>query len=310
MIRRLKTIHHLLLVKNIQELNLELAGLVQAGFANEVKAITALLTKSDFAAAMEYCNEIIARQTLPVAHELNLSGLRTQINLLRTQISVKQFKIAEANRKINQFRVRHNSEIGMLISKILKLKTEILYVQMQKSAQNTPQFESAKRDYKEYSRARRDFKKLKKSDLSEDEKLLAKKLFREASKLCHPDVVDEELQDEARRIFSELNEAYAYNDIRKIEELLNILRNKKLLYKKQDGENTAKNSMEALAGRLQAELMQVNAGLSEIENTDVFRTLNRISDFDQYFADLKQKFENELEELEVTYAKARNSSEA
>jgi hypothetical protein len=231
MIRRLKTIHHLLQVKDIQELYPELEGFKQAGYVHEVNDIAALLAKSDFAAAMEYCNQIIARQTLPVAHELNLSGLRTQINLLRTQISVKQFKVAEANRKINQFRVRHNSEIGMLISKILKLKTEILYVQMQKSDQNTPQFESAKKDYREYSRARRDFKKLKKSELSEDEKSLAKKLFREASKLCHPDVVDEALQDEARRIFSELNEAYAYNDIRKIEELLNILRNKKLLYR-------------------------------------------------------------------------------
>jgi hypothetical protein len=310
MIRRLKTIHHLLQVKDIQELYPELEGFKQAGYVHEVNDIAALLAKSDFAAAMEYCNQIIARQTLPVAHELNLSGLRTQINLLRTQISVKQFKVAEANRKINQFRVRHNSEIGMLISKILKLKTDILYVQMQKSDQNTPQFESAKKDYREYSRARRDFKKLKKSELSEDEKSLAKKLFREASKLCHPDVVDEALQDEARRIFSELNEAYAYNDIRKIEELLNILRNKKLLYKSQVGENTAKNSMEALAGRLQAELMQVDSELSEIENTDVFRTLSRISDPDRYFADLKLKFQNELAELEEMYAKARNSSEA
>jgi hypothetical protein len=68
--------------------------------------------------------------------------------------------------------------------------------------------------------------------------------------------------------------------------------------------------MEALAGRLQAELMQVDSELSEIENTDVFRTLSRISDPDRYFADLKLKFQNELAELEEMYAKARNSSEA
>ncbi len=56
--------------------------------------------------------------------------------------------------------------------------------------------------------------------------------------------------------------------------------------------------------------MQVDSELSEIENTDVFRTLSRISDPDRYFADLKLKFQNELAELEEMYAKARNSSEA
>lgn len=309
MLRRIRTIRHLIHHRNYDELTLEISGLLQEGHHAIYHELNSYLDKNDFTAALNLCSKLIANQTLPTKFEASISGLRTHISLLRTQISVKQFKIAEANRKINHFRMRHNSEIGILLIEILKRKAELLFLQLHDSPELENQYLGAKKDYRDYARARREVKKTAQYQLDANEKLKAKKLFREASKLCHPDVVTEELQEIARQLFAELNEAYANNDLPKIEKLLDSLRNQNLLYAKKMEPSNQLEGLQALAARLQAELAQVESQLLEIEGSEVYRSINRIEDLDAYFTVLRHKFEDELSALNEAYNNAKQTSE-
>jgi hypothetical protein len=309
MLRRLRTIRHLIQKRDFDELALEVSGLINDGNQEIYDELFSHIVKNDWVAALNYCNKVIANQTLPTKFEASISGLRTHINLLRTQISVKQFKIAEANQRINHFRMRHNSEIGMLLSEILRLRAELLFLQLHNSPEMENHYLGAKKDYREYTRARRDVKKIAQNQLDADEKIKAKKLFREASKLCHPDVVNEELQEIARQLFAELNEAYANNDLRKIEKLLDSFRNHNLLYAKTMKPSNQLDGLQALSARLQAELAQVDSQLLEIEGSEVFKSISRIEDLDAYFLVLRQKFEDELSSLNAAYKNAKQTSE-
>jgi hypothetical protein len=309
MLKRLRTLKHLLLTKDYAEVSMELQALQQEAEQHVFEQMAGYIAHNDFKDAIDYCEQLISNQSLPTRHEASISGLRTQISLLRTQISVKQFKVAEANHRINHFRMRHNSEIGMLITQILKLKAELLFLQLIDAPEIENKYVKARQDHKAYARARREFKKASQIQLTEVDRQRARKLFREASKLCHPDVVDEKLQEIAKQLFTELNEAYANNDLRKIESLLADLRNQRLVMSKNSEVYSQITGLQALAMRLQAELAHVEAQLSAIESTEVYRTLNRISDLDEYFEQLKQKFEDELHALKNDYAEAKRTSE-
>lgn len=309
MLRRLRTIRHLIQKRDFDELAMEISGLKNEGDQGIYEELVSHLNKNDWTAALSFCNKVIANQTLPTKFEASISGLRTHINLLKTQISVKQFKIADANQKINYFRMRHNSEIGMLLSQILKLKADLLFLQLHKSPQLENQYLGAKKDFRDYANARREIKKTALYQLDGDEKIKAKKLFREASKLCHPDVVNEELHEIARQLFAELNEAYANNDLRKIEKLLENLRNQSLLYAKKLEPTNQFEALQALSVKLQAELSQIDIKLVEIEGSNVYKSICQIHDMDAYFDGIRQKFENELSSLKAAYNHAKQTSE-
>ena len=61
--------------------------------------------------------------------------------------------------------------------------------------------------------------------LNDEEKKELKSLYKQAARLCHPDIVPDELKEKAHDLMQKLNEAYSQKDISKVKEILYSLQN-------------------------------------------------------------------------------------
>ena len=307
MLKRLRTMLMLLESRNFPELGLEMDALKTEDDGKIYSELKVYFSGNRFDEMAGYLLRCIRSHTMPAKAEITLSGLRTQIRMLETQISVAHHKKAEILKSISQFRVRHNSELGMIMSRILKLQADVLFHKMQSDSKLEPEYRQARTESGAFRRSRLQLKKQNAEALGEDQKIRLKKLFRDASKWCHPDLAPDELKEQASRVFMELNNAYFYNDLKKVEEIYQMLCNRKLFAVSDPSEGESER-MEARAERLKSELYRIQTEVVELQNSPVYSTLSRIRDWDVYFQELKTRFENEYHQLRKEYEQIRGSS--
>jgi len=82
------------------------------------------------------------------------------------------------------------------------------------------EYQEAKKEYEEFSYEHEELTNEDRFELNDEEKIELKQAYRKASKLCHPDIVAGELQEQAQSVFIELNDAYSKKDLQKVKELL------------------------------------------------------------------------------------------
>lgn len=302
MLKRLRTLLLLVESRNYPEMLLELNAIKSGIEPQLAKHFEALAKENNLAGLAAEIKSFIRQQSAPVPSEPLLSGLRTQVHLLETRISVSHHKIAEMQRIINQFRIRHNSELGMLMGKILRLQMDIFYLMQLEDETSQSDYEQARQDYSAFKGARRKLPKIQPAILQNEDKSRIKKLFREASKWCHPDLAPDEARQQAQQIFMELNRAYFYNDIRKVEEIHQMLANSKPFTATDVGGNESER-LKARISRLRNELHQVHSEIAEIESSPVYKTIQRIGNWDDYFSGLSSKFQSEYEQLQAEHAR-------
>ena len=119
----------------------------------------------------------------------------------------------------------------------------------------------AEEDFNNYSKQYETEKDKKQFELNEEEKLELKKKFRKATTMCHPDKVSEEQKAEAEEIFIELKKAYDEHDLEKLKGIENEI--------------------------------------ISLKETEIFTTINNISNWDNYFTETKTQLEQELQNLKV-----------
>ncbi|MDK2910160.1 MAG: hypothetical protein PWR20_1727 [Bacteroidales bacterium] len=302
MIKRLKTIQFLVSERKLQEAGEELSALDNEHQALK-EEISRLLELRDFEALEDILSRHIHELSLPSKGEPFIIGLRTNLALLSTRLSVALNKKADLQRQINAFRQRHNSELGMLMGDILRLQMDLFYLRQQKDARYHEAFRQAQKDYSSFKNQQKHISKERPHfEISREERNRLRKLYREASKRCHPDMVDPEMREEARQWFIELNNAYLYNDIRKVEEIYQLLSNDLFTENKEKvkGETSL---LEARINRLNGEIMRVEEEIKEMMSSPVYKTIRQITDFDAYFAELRAKLEREYELIKQEYVR-------
>jgi curved DNA-binding protein CbpA len=179
--------------------------------------------------------------------------------------------------------------LGELILKILKSRKS--------KAKGTPKEIEAEEDYKNYSEEFEISKNEKIADLTEEELIEIKRKYRKASKLCHPDVVSEEQKEMADKLFTELNAAYERNDLGKAKEILENLEKGNFFVSKSDAINE-KQLMKTEIEKLKIRIEELQKELQLIKESEAYKTINGIGDWDEYFADTKEKLTEQINELE------------
>jgi DnaJ-domain-containing protein 1 len=132
--------------------------------------------------------------------------------------------------------------------------------------------------------------------LSQATRRALKEMFRRASKLCHPDLVADEFKAEAGVIFIELKSAYEQHDLHRVEEILRMLeRGEKLTSRPILSRN--KEKLRAEIRYLRRRIEAMHHEIEALKQSNTYRKLVNIDDWDDYFDDLKAELQRKINRL-------------
>jgi hypothetical protein len=237
-----------------------------------------------------------------IKQDIDLLGLKTVASLLETQLSVLFFKRTTIQQEIHRFRIKFNEEVGEIVNEILDYRRKMLFDQKDVNPDKNAEYEDAEKDFEEYNSNFQKSKQELQFKLNAEERKLIQKLFRKASKLCHPDIVAEEMKELAATIFVELNNAYFKNDLDRVKEISEMLENKKLHFLNITEKVTEYQRMVQIVSKLESEIALLKQEISDIEYSEAYLTIKDIDDWDLHFERTKTKLQLDLENLKIEYA--------
>lgn len=288
-IKRLELIKSLISLGEEDDIEIHISKLEEDDFNAELKNIIVFLKDKSYSKAAIAIEIFINQHNgLSVYIDLEIEGLKLEAKSLEARLNKLSDEKTDLEKLIHEFGVRHNKELGELILKILKFRKN--------KAKGTPKETEAEEDYKNYSEEFEISKNEKIADLTEEELDEIKKKYRKASKLCHPDVVSEDQKELADKLFTELNAAYERNDLEKVKEIFENLEKGNFFVSKSDAINE-KQLMKAEIEKLKIRIRELQQEMQLIKESNAYKTISRIDDWDIYFKETKEKLEEQAKEL-------------
>lgn len=161
------------------------------------------------------------------------------------------------------------------------------------------EYEEVKSHYEEFES---EYEHIKESienslTLNEEEKKELKSLYKQAARLCHPDIVPDELKEKAHELMQKLNDAYSKKEISKVKEILHSLQNGTSF----ELSSETIEDKELIRAKIKEYLKNIEAIKSEIEEIkedETYQTIAELDDWDEYFEELRGGLEAEKERLE------------
>lgn len=290
-IKRLEIIKNFILLEDIDDISIAVEKLKRYQFNDDVKTIITSISNKEFAKAITTIQEFInSYQQITIWNDPEIAGIRLEIKILESQINAFDNEKIELEKVISDFQHRHTIELGEVILEVLRLR-KIKYKNHKKEAE-------AEEDFNNYSKQYETEKDKKQFELNEEEKLELKKKFRKATTMCHPDKVSEEQKAEAEEIFIELKKAYDEHDLEKVNQLLHDLENGKKFVSQADS-ISEKEKLKITLEKLKQKLKGIENEIISLKETEIFTTINNITNWDNYFTETKTQLEEELQNLKV-----------
>lgn len=290
-IKRLEIIKNIILLEDIDDISIAVEKLKRYQFNEDVKTIISSISNKEFAKAITTIQEFInSYQQITIWNDPEIAGIRLEIKILESQINAFDNEKIELEKVISDFQHRHTIELGEVILEVLRLR-KIKYKNHKKEAE-------AEEDFNNYSKQYETEKDKKQFELNEEEKLELKKKFRKATTMCHPDKVSEEQKAEAEEIFIELKKAYDEHDLEKVNQLLHDLENGKKFVSQADS-ISEKEKLKITLEKLKQKLKGIENEIISLKESEIFTTINNITNWDNYFTETKTQLEEELQNLKV-----------
>lgn len=226
--------------------------------------------------------------------------LEAELERLSSDLAETEAEQAELAHQIARFHAAHYQALGERLAKLLRLRVRFKERAAAADPAKTDDFKQAKEDYDNFqqeSATRKAEDTRTKWQLSEEEEQELKRLFRRASKKCHPDVVPLEHQAAATAMFRELSEAY---------ETGNLVRVQQLAAQAEAGiftpasAATAADQKASLQARIQAvrtALEKARIELAAVQQSATCRVISQQPDWETYFQTQAAKLDQEIERL-------------
>lgn len=290
-IKRLEIIKNFILLEDIDDISIAVEKLKIYQFNEDVRKIISSISNKEFAKAITTIQEFInSYQQITIWNDPEIAGIKLEIKILESQINAFDNEKIELEKVISDFQHRHTIELGEVILEVLRLR-KIKYKNHKKETE-------AEEDFNNYSKQYETEKDKKQFELNEEEKLELKKKFRKATTMCHPDKVSEEQKAEAEEIFIELKKAYDEHDLEKVNQLLHDLENGKKFVSQADS-ISEKEKLKITLEKLKQKLKRIENEIILLKETEIFTTINNITNWDNYFTETKTQLEQELQNLKV-----------
>lgn len=221
------------------------------------------------------------------------SGLK-QIENLREEIGERESEKSELDKLIHDFNIRHQQECGELIIQLLTLRKENLKEKAESNFVWKNAYDEAGKAFHDYQKIFDAAQKEAHQNLTDDEEIELKDLFRKASKCCHPDMVKDELEEEAGATFHELKSAYNQNDLRRVREIWESLDSEEVIdVSSTYGQDFKKINLEIV--RLKSKLKMLKSDLKNLKDSPSFIQVIILDNWDEYFDEKKRKLEQEIQ---------------
>ncbi len=291
-IKRLEILKNYILLEDIEELDKETYKLREYEFNSDLLEIIDDVTKEEFASAIAKIQNFISKnQQLSIWTDPEIAALKLEIKNLENQLNGFDNEKIELEKLLSEFQHRHTMELGEIILDILKLRKL-------KFKENKAKFEEAENDERQYREQVNTEKEKEIFELTDEQKTELKKKFRKATVLCHPDKVSDEFKEAAQRIFIELKQAYDANDLKKVSQILEELE-KGNYFKAKSETVLEKDLLKSAIAKLKRQIKILETEIVTIKESDTFKTIIKIEDWDDYFSRTKEKLQKELEELNL-----------
>ena len=289
-IKRLEILKNYIILEDVDDIDKETSKLKSYNFNSDINEIISVLKKQQFTDAIRRIDDFISRNNQILAWiDPEIAALKLEIKNLENQLNSYDNERIELEKKLSEFQHRHSIELGEIILEILRLRK--IKFQADKS-----KYEEAENDEKQYREQFEIDKGKKLFELTEEQKSEIKKKFRKASVLCHPDKVSDEFEKAASKIFIELRAAYETNDLEKVSEILDKLEKGHFFKSKSETMNEKDLLMVAVA-KLRQQVKNLETQITLIKQSEAYKTIINIDDWDDYFKRTKEKLVIEFEEL-------------
>jgi hypothetical protein len=289
-IKRLELIKSLIALEEEKEISIHVSKLEQQVLPNGLKSIIVYLKEKSYSKAVIAIEEFINNNhRLTIYLDPEFDALKFEIKSLEAALNDLSDEKADLEKLIHEFGVRHNTELGELIIKILQYRKE--------KAKGTAQQQETEEDYNTYNKEYEASKNEAIATLTDEEQKELKDKYRKASKLCHPDVVSEQQKELATKLFAELSAAYERNDLKRVSEILQNLEKGHFFINKSDAINE-KQLLQAEMEKLRLLIQELKEQVQGIKESDTYKTISSINSWDQYFTDAKQKLQLQLNDFE------------
>jgi hypothetical protein len=145
------------------------------------------------------------------------------------------------------------------------------------------------------------------SRLKPEEEQLLKRMFRQACKLCHPDVAANGDKQAAEATFIALKEAYAQQDLNRVGDILDqLLQNRPFTaYSDTLGD---KETLRTEIGFLRLRVRAIRREVEELKQSPPYQKVVGIEDFDSYFDEMKAKLRHQINRLKRKKQKVKSKA--
>lgn len=284
-------------------LTLQLEKLRPAGAAARLEPLFTALEGHDAPTAAAWIADYLQRATaLTIASNQEIADLRLILRGLEYQVTTLSDDKAEIERLIHAFSLRSSHEIGDLITRYLELRADKLRRQAATEKDAAAEADSAHADYEEYRDANEAARETPAPpQLPPDDLKELKRLYQQASQKCHPDKVDAADRDHANRLFVQLQAAYRNNDLGGVRAIHAAVREGHLFVDRSLTLTEAESLGHAIAV-LRRDLEQLVTEVHQLRQSDAYRTLKDLTDWDAYFAEQRVSLEQAIRQLEAELA--------
>lgn len=225
-----------------------------------------------------------------ISEDPEVLRLQHQVKFLLQELTELQGVKSSIEQQIQVLHTRHHQELRPLVVELLELRQN----GRQKAEEAEPELPEA--DAQAEPETAEENTLVEPSKLSPAEQRALKEMFRQASKLCHPDLVAEAFKAEAGLIFIELKTAYEQQDWLRVEEILHMLeRGEKLTH--QPRLSRSKDKLRAEVSYLRRRIKTLRQQIAALKQSNPYKKLINIDDWDDYFDELKAELQRQINRL-------------
>lgn len=227
----------------------------------------------------------------------DIYDLKLELQSMEIQICALEDEKAESEKQLHAFQFRYAVELGELVRNILWRRMDTLKNKVMCEPDKQTTYEEAKRDYDQFTQDCEESRKRDVLELTSELQQELKAKYRACSKLCHPDVVASENLEEAKSLFSQLNDANERNDLDTVTRIYqNLLKG---IFATASETITDSQKLFRAVVRMREKVSELNASIRVIRQSHSYRKLSAISDWASYFTSTRSELEDELKRLEI-----------